>query len=644
MTGNVKQNNWLKYAEKQIKSNTTDQRSSFIITPSPDPAKGCNKQFVSTYACDPNTTLKTISIDAPADGKAAVYDCSTEYNQCLDGKLTIGDEGNVTFQKSDGTLIWQSGTNTVGIALDQYKAVNSKYGRNYLLSGEFLLPDEFVGSPSGNCALICQSESKNKYSLDIIYFQISCNKQGEPSSGKGEYGDVTDLKKVQAAYSMSKGVQSNKNANLVTYSDNNINSLNYKSKNINYDNDLQYKYGEYGKNKCPSGYEPVNKIDCKNAGKSKEGSKLRYRGTIANGDDMGGCFIGPQIWEKGCWGGGRLFGVKIPIAGDCKQDVQYNTRSGKNTSLGTLEASAAAVTVGAEEGGTAVAEELAEAAATNPELAEQLGTAAVATEVGSQVTAGLAAGVAALGSVFDDQQSHQRLLCQKKNVNSDNVYISIGNYDLDADNLMTMKNSDIDSCKKKCNELQECGGYIFDNSNQKCKLREFKNLYPENTTRISDPNSEMFLRQLSVNNPTSCSNKLDSTFGDVYSKLKTGPGMNATTLCGLAEFTKNQRKQVLNAEKQLNTARNQLFSDSTSLNTTNQKLDKNMLTSISKQNSDLKSYDQIKKKSQIANNNLVDIGGMQEDANLEMVSKNIQNTVWTAALIIAVVMAIKLSR
>ena len=50
------------------------------------------------------------------------------------------------------------------------------------------------------------------------------------------------------------------------------------------------------------------------------------------------------------------------------------------------------------------------------------------------------------------------------------------------------------------------------------------------------------------------------------------------------------------------------------------------------------------KKTQIANNNLVDIGGMQEDANLEMVSKNIQNTVWTAAVIIGVVIAIKLSR
>ena len=577
MSWNVKQNNWLDYTQKQINSNTTNSKSSFIITPSPDPASGCNKEFVSTYACDPNTTLKTISINAPADGKAAVFDCSSEYKQCLDGKLTVEDDGNVTFEKSDGTIIWQSNTSTVGIELEEYKAVNSKYGRNYLLTGEFLLQGEFVGSPSGNCALICQNGSSTKYSLDIVYFEISCNKPGEPPSGNGDYGDVTDQQNVQAAYHMSKGVQSNKNANSITYSDNNINSLNYKSKDINYNNDLQYKYGEYGKNECPSGYEPVNKVDCKNAGKAQEGSKLRYRGTIGNGDDLGGCFIGPQIWEKGCWGGEKLFGVKIPIGGDCKQDVQYNTRSGNNTSR-------------------------------------------------------------------DNQQSHQRLLCQKKDINSDNVYISIGNYDLDADNLMTMKNSDINSCKKKCNELQECGGYIFDNSNQKCKLREFENLYPENTSRISDPNSEMFLRQLNVTNPTSCSNKFDTAFGDVYSKLKTGPGMNATTICGLAEFTKNQRKQVANSLNDLNSARNQLYSDSSSLNTSNQKLDKKMSTSISKQNNDLKSYDQIKRKTKKVSNNLVDIGGMQEDANLEMVSKNIQNTVWTAAIIMGVVIAIKLSR
>jgi hypothetical protein len=154
----------------------------------------------------------------------------------------------------------------------------------------------------------------------------------------------------------------------------------------------------------------------------------------------------------------------------------------------------------------------------------------------------------------------------------------------------------------------------------------------------------MFLRKLKVNNSLSCSNQLETTYGDIYSKLQTGPGMTKRTLCGLAEFTKNQRKQVLNAENQLNTARNQLFSDASSLNTSNQKLDKKMLTSISKQNQDLNSYDKIKAKTKKVNNNLVDVGGMEEDANLDMISKNIQNTVWTAAVIIGVVVAIKLSR
>lgn len=457
MSWNVKQNNWLDYSQKQINSNS---KSSFIITPSPDPASGCNKEFVSTYSCDPNTILKTISIDAPADGKAAVFDCSSEYQQCLDGKLTVGDDGNVTFEKSDGTIIWQSGTSEVGIELDEYKAINSKYGRNYLLTGEYLLPGEFVGSPSGNCALICRNCSSTKYSLDIVYFEKSCKKSGSSSSDDSKSNYLPSNDTTQSAYCMSKGVESNENANTVTYSSGDMVTNDYRKSHL----------------------------------------------------------------------------------GNC------------------------------------------------------------------------------------------------------NSYISLGNYDLDADNLCTLKNSDVDSCKTKCNSLEKCGGYIFNNKNKQCKLREFKNIYPENTNRIGDPDSEMFLRKLKVNNSLSCSNQLETTYGDIYSKLQSGPGMTKKTLCGLAEFTKNQRKQVLNAEKEVNTARNQLFSDASSLNTSNDKLDKKMLTSISKQNQNLKSYDKIKAKTKKVNNNLVDVGGMQEDANLDMLSKNIQNTVWTAAVIIGVVAAIKLSR
>ena len=138
-TNSVSTNNWLNTTTNAISDNSTDRQSSLILSPNPDPAYGCNKQFVSSYSCGPNTTLKTISLDAPADGKAAVFDCKSEYLNCTDGRLTIGDDGNVTFSKSDGTIIWQSGTSSVGLSKDEYKAVNGKYGRNYLLTGEFLL-------------------------------------------------------------------------------------------------------------------------------------------------------------------------------------------------------------------------------------------------------------------------------------------------------------------------------------------------------------------------------------------------------------------------------------------------------------------------------------------------------------------------
>ena len=48
----------------------------------------------------------------------------------------------------DNGIIWQSNTTKTGVALDKYKAVNGKYKRNYLLAGEFLEENEFIGSCS----------------------------------------------------------------------------------------------------------------------------------------------------------------------------------------------------------------------------------------------------------------------------------------------------------------------------------------------------------------------------------------------------------------------------------------------------------------------------------------------------------------
>ena len=63
-TYSVSTNNWLDTTTKAVADNSTNQQSSLILSPNPDPAYGCNKQFVSSYSCGPNTTLKTISLDS----------------------------------------------------------------------------------------------------------------------------------------------------------------------------------------------------------------------------------------------------------------------------------------------------------------------------------------------------------------------------------------------------------------------------------------------------------------------------------------------------------------------------------------------------------------------------------------------------
>ena len=120
--------------------------------------------------------------------------------------------------------------------------------------------------------------------------------------------------------------------------------------------------------------------------------------------------------------------------------------------------------------------------------------------------------------------------------------------------------------------------------------------------------------------------------------------MTSRTLCGLAEATKKQRLLVESSLKQLNTEKTNLNTDATSLMKSNSNLDKGMLKSIAKQQGDLKSYDLISKKTKVANKKLVDVSGMEEDANLEMISNNIKNTAWTAAVLVSIIVAIRLSR
>jgi hypothetical protein len=219
---NVPIDNWKTYASKEANNKVS---SNFVIGKSgggtTDPAYGCKKEFISQYTCSPGTSLKSISIPSEAWGKTAFYNCSDEYKKCKSAKLELTDDGNLKMIHN-GSVVWQSNTTKTGLNIDKYKATNSKYGRNYLLTGEFLRPGEFVGSPSGNCYLTVITGQDNTVSLAIMYDVISCNKVNENESSFDYVGDTPN------AYGLySKDIVTSNSIGQVAYIDNDGNRRPY---------------------------------------------------------------------------------------------------------------------------------------------------------------------------------------------------------------------------------------------------------------------------------------------------------------------------------------------------------------------------------------------------------------------------------
>ena len=178
MAHNVPIGNWTDHIKKSVHDKITQ---NYIINSErdADPAYGCYKNFTSTYQCG-NGPTKTVSIlgdKIEAGGQSVSFDCSEENKECKDIKLTLNDDGNLVLTDHLNTILWQSYTKSTGLALDKYKAVNGKYGRNYLLAGETIKSGEFIGSPSGNCYLMMVENTKDctQNGLQLLYQKTNCS-------------------------------------------------------------------------------------------------------------------------------------------------------------------------------------------------------------------------------------------------------------------------------------------------------------------------------------------------------------------------------------------------------------------------------------------------------------------------------------
>jgi hypothetical protein len=173
----------------------------------------------------------TTANGVPAGGGCsnAIYNTASPNSNYF---LILQDDGNMVVYRGTGLndiqgVIWATGTDNSKLqsANPKYAASNGKYGKNWISSGSTLAAGDWVGSNSGNMALIMQSDGN----LVLYTFSMveNCQKMQDGKTGGGVGAN--------ALYNIGEvGVKSNMSQ--VAYIDQNSELHSYPSTNTQYSN------------------------------------------------------------------------------------------------------------------------------------------------------------------------------------------------------------------------------------------------------------------------------------------------------------------------------------------------------------------------------------------------------------------------
>jgi hypothetical protein len=162
-----------------------------------DPAPGCNKNFIGNYYC--GATSRQLSAN---DNGSITMDCTDVIATCQ-FYLILQDDGNMCIYRGTGPndnkgLIWQSQTNGQQFTRGNPKSLATlgKYGRNYMRVGEYLNPNEWIGSTNGSLKLMMNPDgSLVLYTTEAYDSWITLN-NGKIASVSDDFTAVYELSNV----------------------------------------------------------------------------------------------------------------------------------------------------------------------------------------------------------------------------------------------------------------------------------------------------------------------------------------------------------------------------------------------------------------------------------------------------------------
>ena len=260
---------------------------------------------------------------------------------------------------------------------------------------------------------------------------------------------------------------------------------------------------------------------------------------------------------------------------------------------------------------------------------------------------------ASLGKIgFIDNDSNVREYPSSMIGKSTN-YDMIQNYDSYGNDLpnMPLTNTTAETCKSSCNNNTDCNGFVYDNTNQLCYLKD-NNTYPKNK-KTRSTGLDLYTRTPSVINSAACPTVLNSIDSVQYDNYIKGDDMTSDYTCDSQFLTDEDQTKLNNLAKQIADVGDKIGQELNKLYNTNVNINTDMNTGETTMNNDFKMYYDVKKSintllerqttktdkkniTKIKNNNMLetmlnmnDLNGMVTDTDLVVLQNNYQYILWS---------------
>jgi hypothetical protein len=226
-------------------------------------------------------------------------------------------------------------------------------------------------------------------------------------------------------------------------------------------------------------------------------------------------------------------------------------------------------------------------------------------------------------------------------VKRDKTYKKYSNYD-SGDTINTWTNSDPFACKISCGTSDDCSGYVFDNDSKTCYTKD-KTVYPS-SARVPKPGSDLYIRNLKVNNSNSCSKQIVEIDSDMWNGYQQGPAMGTGDICGLGKVLDDPYDKLKSIQEQIDDTVSQIKDKFSQLQQDNVKLNSDMIQLQLKIGQDLKEYDSVNESIKQKETAETTMNSRLSDSHLVVLQENYKYTFLSIFAIGALVIAINVGK